>query len=513
MAGQDATKCFAKSLNNCIPKILIERTMTMKTKKGIIAHIVCSAAIGILFFAIGQILYPHIIEKWWTPFGIALYFLIFSTIMLIAMFVFNQIRKDYSYWFKNGKKDTIKKAYIRGVVCVVVIFVLAGIFEFLYELGNDVIYDTTSYVFLIDDSGSMSGNDPQCERGEAINRIMKNQTEDMPYAVYKFSDQPELIKNMGKYIETDSFEFSSDGGTDIVGSLNRITDELISKVVDGGDYPKILLLSDGESSYAGVNSLIKKCRSNNIAVSTIGFNVNSYLLSRIARKTGGIYINVNNIDDLQEQMNKAITSFLDRNLISDRFVPKNDGLYAFLRVLFLSLIGIVFSWLKYETFCSARGPKYDSLVLRVSLICTFVGSVLMEICFNVFDFPAWLIRLIFCVLWAITPGYFVKSNVYTFDPEYQFDPDTEARESEIDSEEDKDQLTKKNNDEMQRHTLKGGSSGFGEDIADQFRDHTKQGNVGFGFGDDSDFETEVSSPFNNEDNNGFGSDESSGFGV
>ncbi len=487
----------------------------MKTKKNAIAHIACSAIIGVLFFVIGQILYPYIIEKWWTPIGIAVYFLVFSTIMLIAMFILNQIRKDYSYWFKNGKKDTVKKAYIRGTVCLIVIFVLSGIFEFIYELGDDVIYDTSSYVFLIDDSGSMAGNDPQFERGAAINRIMKNQANDMPYAVYKFSNQAQLLKDMGKYTETDSFEFSSDGGTDIVGSLDKVADELISKAVNGGNYPKVLLLSDGVSSYYGVNSVIKKCRSNNIVVSTIGFNVNSSLLSKIARKTGGIYINVNNIDELQEQMNNAMTSFLDRNLISDRFTPQNDVLYAFLRILFLCLIGAAFSWLKYETFCSSKGPKFDSFVLKVSLICTTVGSIIMEICFSIFDLPAWLARLTFCIIWAITPGYFVKSNVYTFDPEYQFGLETESDQTGQDVVGSKNQLTAKSDEDTQTHTLRDTSLGFGRDYVDKSDNHMNQNDSGFGFGDDSGFssETEILSSFESDEKNGFGNDENSGFGM
>lgn len=480
----------------------------MNGKKGVIIHMGCSALIGVLFFLIGQILYPSLTENIWTPLGIALYFLAFSVIMLISMFVLNQIRQDYSYWYKTGKKDTIKKAYIRGIVCILVLFILSGACEFLYELGKEADYDPTSYVFLIDDSGSMSANDPQCVRSEAIGKIMENQADDLPYAVYKFTDQSQLIKKMSRYEKGDKYEFLSDGGTDIVNSLDAIIDELLSQKVNGGDHPKILLLSDGESSSWGVKSVINKCRGNKISVSTIGFNVNSHLLSKIARKTGGIYISVNNIDDLQEQMNKAITSFLDRNLISDRFVLKNDGLYAFLRILFLCLMGAVFSWMKYESFCSAKGPKYDGMVLKVSLVCTALAAIMMELCFSVLDLPSWVIRLVFCVLWAITPGYFVQSGVYSFTPEYQSD---DSNGFNPDDNPDKDTLAKKKEDAAKKHTLSDHPSGFGfgadEDKKSENNSSASENNIGFGFGEDFSTGSDGDSSWDGENESGFGQDD------
>lgn len=483
----------------------------MNEKKGVIIHMGCSALIGVLFFLIGQILYPSLTENIWTPLGIALYFLVFSVIMLISMFVLNQVRQDYSYWFKSGKKDTVKKAYIRGVACIIVLFVLSGLFEFFYELGKESYYDPTSYVFLIDDSGSMSANDPQCVRSEAISKIMENQTDNIPYAVYKFTDQSQLIKVMGKYSKSDKYEFLSDGGTDIVTSLDTVINELLSKKVNGGDHPKVLLLSDGESSNWGIKDVISKCRDNEIAVSTIGFNVNSHLLSKIARKTGGIYINVNDIDDLQEQMNKAITSFLDRNLISDRFVLRNDGLYAFLRILFLCLMGVVFSWMKYESFCSAKGPKYDGVVLKVSLAGTAIASIMMEICFSVFDLPSWLIRLIFCILWAVTPGYFIKSGVYSFDPDYKSDDDNGYDQN---NNQDKDTLAKKREEAAKKHTLSDASSSFGfstEDNQNSGNNISESENgigFGFGFGDDFTTDSDDSTSWGENNESGFGQDDS-----
>ena len=145
-------------------------------KNIVISHLIITALVGFLFFVVGQILYRPLTEKLWTPLGIAIYFLIFSVVMLIALFVLNQVRQDYSYWVQNGKKDTVKKSFHRGIACVLVVFLLSGVFEFIYEIGKTSAYEPTSYIFLIDDSGSMAGSDPQFMRRDAISRIMDNQS-------------------------------------------------------------------------------------------------------------------------------------------------------------------------------------------------------------------------------------------------------------------------------------------------------------------------------------------------
>lgn len=107
--------------------------------------------------------------------------------------------------------------------------------------------------------------------------------------------------------------------------------------------------------------------------------------------------------------------------------------------------------MKYESFCSAKGPKYDGVVLKVSLACTAIASIMMEICFCVFDLPSWLIRLIFCILWAVTPGDFIKLGVYSFDPDYKSDDDNGYDQN---NNQDRDTLAKKREEAAKKHTLR-----------------------------------------------------------
>lgn len=251
-------------------------------KNGNIIHMWITLTIGCIFFVIGQILYPVFSEKVWSPLGISLYFLVFAIIFVISMFVLNQARRDYSYWVKNNKKATVKKAYIRGLICVLALLIFSGVFEFLYELGSVKIPEPTSYVFLIDDSASMGGNDPEFKRSDAIAEIMKD--ESLPYSVYKFTSSSTLLKTVGSYSKRDEYDFVSEGGTDILGSLNSVLDDINNSRAHYGQNPKILLLSDGDSSKFGLSSVVKKCTDNGVVVSTIGFNIESALLQKLLEK-------------------------------------------------------------------------------------------------------------------------------------------------------------------------------------------------------------------------------------
>ncbi|MCC8173582.1 MAG: hypothetical protein LIO65_04095, partial [Odoribacter sp.] len=89
----------------------------------------------------------------------------------------------------------------------------------------------------------MSGNDPNCERATAIKKIMENKDVNFPYSVYRFTDESQLLKEMGPYSQDDSYQFDSNGSTNIIGSINTVLDEIIAnKSMD--DSPRIMLVSD-----------------------------------------------------------------------------------------------------------------------------------------------------------------------------------------------------------------------------------------------------------------------------
>ena len=278
-------------------------------KKKYLKHILYSGIIGVVFWLVGEALYNFLTKDLWQPLGIALYFCIFGILMIVGMFLLAVFRGDYNKALNKGI-NPITNNFAPLVLLMVVFFICTGFLEFLYELGGtSVIKEPTSYVFLIDDSGSMSGNDPNCERATAIKKIMEKQDGDFPYSVYSFTSGSKKLKELGPYSQEDNYQFSSNGGTDIIGSLDSVLNEIIADSAYG-ESPRIMLVSDGSSSSSGIKGVITKCNDNSVSISSISFGdiFGNALLNKLASRTGGVYVAVDNVDELYNEMQMAITS-------------------------------------------------------------------------------------------------------------------------------------------------------------------------------------------------------------
>lgn len=122
------------------------------------------------------------------------------------------------------------------------ISILATLLEFLYELSPEhKEIEASSYVFILDESGSMNSNDPSGLRYKAISEIMREERNDLPYMVYTFSDNARIVRNMGP-LETDYNEIpvTSDGGTSIFGTVIQVLNDYKDEVWNGGPTPKII---------------------------------------------------------------------------------------------------------------------------------------------------------------------------------------------------------------------------------------------------------------------------------
>ena len=293
------------------------------------------------------------------------------------MFILAVFRGDYNQLVENGQhplSDNIRTFF----ALLLILFIITGLLEYIYEIGKNNVDEPTSYVFLIDDSGSMSGNDPDFERSDAIKKIMQRQNPDLPYAVYKFTESSSLLKSMSTYNNNDEYLFESSGGTNIIGSINEVVDDIINNSQEAGNSPRILLLSDGSSSSSGLSNVIKKCVNSNISVSSISFGniFGNSLLNKLSKKTGGVYVNIDNINELYDKMQSAITSSASRNLISERFMPRNNWLYAMLRILFLTIIALVWTLIKCIAYCKTPTENEYSNSYGNVFIFTLVSAVL-----------------------------------------------------------------------------------------------------------------------------------------
>lgn len=405
--------------------------------------ILITAIIGVIAFFIGEVVYNACSGAMWQPLAIGLYFLVFLVVYFVLFFLVNafsgtvdvgsrgysrlanastrnrtkQRRKNQSGLSRgystsrartrgnSGAADYVKPVLI-ALGLAVAFFALSILFDYLYELGETRVMKPTSYIFLIDDSGSMLETDPEFLRVEAIHDIMSDADPDMPYAVYSFTSDVTMLKDMSTYDEGDEFVFYSDGSTDIIKAVSGVLDDIENGKIDGGDSPRILLLSDGNSFAFGKGNVIRRCNRNGVTICTVSFPNYNDLLKDLANRTGGVYVDSDNTDDLNEMMEGAITANISaRDILSYRLPVVNDGLYAFLRILFLIILGTAWSFFKYviSSFSSSEIPPI--VVLVVSGVLCILGAILLEVCsqYSTDITP----RFIFVLLWALSVGQIV----------------------------------------------------------------------------------------------------------
>lgn len=395
--------------------------MFKKTTKGnnpfsLYSYVKANIFSGVIAFVIGEFLFDRLTENLYTPLGVMLYFLLFGCILFVTLMVL--LSKKLSAKEFNLKLRALWKPFL---VVLFIFLLTTTVFEFLYELGKEEIPEPTSLIFLIDDSGSMKGN--EADRVKALNDVMKNSN--LPFAVYSFADNAKLLRNMEVYqtdITEENLNFASNGGTNIIPSINRVLEDLDNGVINNtGQRPKILLVSDGASSLLGLRSTAKKCKSRMVSISSIGMQGSSESpLKRIAASTGGVYVSCNDVTMLGDDLTQAIASDESRNLLSKRIIFKNDGIYAILRILFLSLMGVLWSFLKMMMLSETKELCRKMFVC--SLVFCIIGTCIIEVGFAN-EISATLLRLIFVVMWAITIGTLpLKNNVADFNSDGIPDP-------------------------------------------------------------------------------------------
>ena len=349
---------------------------------------------GFLWHFLGEIIVRSLFNKIWNPLAVAVYVLAFTIPLLILLYILSSIAGNTSATLRRWGSG---KAAGLLALCILGTFMAALLLEFIYELGGaNWNYTPTSYVFVIDDSGSMYSNDPQTLRASAIGEIMKD--ENIPYCVYKFSDDAVLISDLKSYTDGDSYDFNSDGEyTNILQALYTVAQEIKDPAFKGGDRPKVLLLSDGESDESALEEVMKEYTDQNVSVSTVGFgSVNRRFMKQIAEQTGGVFVNCDNLDALTEDMHEAIISSSSRTLLTPRFNVRNDILYLILRILFLTGIGAMIA------LCKARGAVSDTDYMRIIVFTSAQGLAAAVICELLVGSSEGLARLLVNILWAAT---------------------------------------------------------------------------------------------------------------
>jgi hypothetical protein len=202
----------------------------------------------------------------------------------------------------------------------------------------------------------------------------------------------------------------SNGGTAIRGALETVISDYKNGVWDGGDAPKVVLLTDGiatdVSLFSSINNVLGEYVDEGISVSTVGLGAaDDRLMTQIAETTGGVYISVADAGELSNAMTTAAATSSSRDLVSSRHMRKLNLLYGLLRILFITLIGTLMGWL----IAFAYGNQDSYFVsTAASAVFSLIGTLIMEIFTGLIHFNdrfVWLILWIFVALTILLKRY------------------------------------------------------------------------------------------------------------
>ena len=341
---------------------------------------------GIIAWFLGSILYSAMLDSIPRPVVIGIVFTVLYLFLLIAVVLVSVIQRQF-----QGNAVTLLISFLAGAL---VVFLLAALFQFIYGLDFKTnISGPSSYVFIIDDSGSTSGSDPDQLRYKAIDDVLQGEDAGMPYMVYSFSDSTVIVRDMGPAAAGEQpLQGQNLGGTMIKGALETAIRDYRNGVWDaGGDKPKVVLLTDGYASDIGffsrIDYLLDEYVEEGISISIVGLgNADEKLMKQIAEATGGVYVGVADAKDLSNAMVSAAETV--KTVIT---IIKDIG----------TLIGGLIAF--------AYGNQ-DSFVFSTvaSAILSLIGGLIMEIFTGVIHFNdtfVWLILWIFLAATLLLKRY------------------------------------------------------------------------------------------------------------
>lgn len=357
-----------------------------RTNRFDVLTFIVSLGIGSIAAIAAFVLYAALEERLWLPLAVGASFGLFSLIFLIGLFLWSCLSFRFSENVLTGKRSSRLVIVILIISCVV-ISALAGIAQIIYNLSIDnSVSAATSFVFLLDDSGSMDDSDPNNLRYEAMNSLLKESGDSFPYMVYSFSDSTSIVQEMTTVGEGLPMKKNKPyGNTAMKGALqDLIADYLDGKWSNCGAAPKVILLSDGFPTDVGLvselKSILAEYAKQGITVSTVGLEyADVRLLSAIASKTGGIYCNADDASQLLSAFNSAATESPDRSLLNVRPVVKNDIVYCILRILLVTVLGISIS---FATIIAYGRHENGLSILVIGAVKSLIAALVLELGIN-----------------------------------------------------------------------------------------------------------------------------------
>lgn len=300
----------------------------------------------------------------------------------------------------------------RGAIPVVATILLASVlmgvlsmgFQWLYQSRFSKMDEPTSYIFIIDNSGSMIDSDPDQERYESISQILDNMDDDFEFMVYGFGNDTVIIREMAPVSDgTDLNWKQSNDATYMKEALETVIADYENDVWDGGDKAQVVLLTDGDANdcddIGDLENVLEKYNDYDITISTVGLiRFDRSLLQGIADETGGVFVEIDDASDLFSAMSTAVTNKTNDDLLNTRDRNNLGLLFGALRVLFITILGALLGYIKAIAYGQTRAYK---AVIISSTIQSLIAGLIMELGTSLLGFEAyfcWLLMWIAMIL-------------------------------------------------------------------------------------------------------------------
>ncbi len=314
-----------------------------------------------------------------------------------------------------GFKSIGFKKMLKIIPLTVMVFILSGFLQWIYSLNiSDSGLESapgeqmaSSYVFIVDDSGSTDITDPNIYRYVAISSILLDKDDDFQYMVYSFASNTICTREMAPKGKQDvQPKEKASGGTNMRSALQQAIADYKNGKWKAAKKPEVILISDGYAgdinSYHPLHTVLNDYISAGIAISTVGFaDCDSVLMNLIAESTGGVFVDASDAYGLFDAMryveSRPVKEIPEsRDLLSFRLSKNHNMLYCIERIIFLSLIALIVFRFATIPFSSEDSPYY---VVPLDYIKIAACVVLFELGVKFLSFPLlefWLLLFILC---------------------------------------------------------------------------------------------------------------------
>ncbi|MCQ1528569.1 VWA domain-containing protein [Lutispora saccharofermentans] len=307
---------------------------------------------GLLGFFFGEWLIDKFLLVWPSTVLMGMYFGILALFIGIMCILAEKIRPVLisASWTSKYYKSSLK--YL--VPCtLVLLFLCAGLFQYIYGLNFQKARNIDDIVILVDNSGSLKDTDPQNKRFEAVESLIAEMNVQNRISVSVFSDNVNKVQNMEAVTpevksnilsKLDDYKIP-DGRTNIKGAiLNAFSD--IYNAAQDDRAAMVILLSDGGDNFNLADTFqetLEPYIESNIPIFSIGMAGSDVkMLKRISQATGGNYYNVSRVENVENIFNKIYREKDLRLLVGERHGSTSYSiLYSIMRIAFIAVIGAI----------------------------------------------------------------------------------------------------------------------------------------------------------------------------